>query len=75
MNRAFPAAHHQIRGQILFDGHQVIQIGIPGKIGDAEATLPHHGANLVPVDLVPDRERNLGAVGGGQELGLDYKKQ
>jgi hypothetical protein len=40
---------------------------------DAKAALPHHGTDLVPVDLVSHRERNLGSVGNGQWRGLGYK--
>ncbi len=73
MHGAVAAAHREVRWQVLLDGDEMIQIRIPGKIGDAESPLPDHGTDLVPMDLVSHWKSNLGAVGDGQGFGLGLK--
>jgi len=74
MHGTFARAHRQIRRQVLFNGDQMVEIGVFGKVSNTEATLPHDGTDLVPVDLVSHRECNLGSVGDGQWRKLGYKK-
>ena len=49
----------------------MIEVGILGEIGDTEAALPHDRTDLVPVDLMSHRERNLGSFRDVQEQRLD----
>ena len=56
MNRVVALTHSELDRQIFLDGDGLIEIGIVGKIRDAEAALTQDTVNLVPQQLVPALE-------------------
>ncbi|OSM04845.1 hypothetical protein MAIT1_02942 [Magnetofaba australis IT-1] len=43
--------------QVLLNGHRLVEIGVTGQVGDAEAPLAQHLDDLVPQQPRPGGER------------------
>lgn len=69
VNAEVPLPHGKLDGQVLLDGHLLIEIGVVSEIGNPEAALTEYSLDAIPVDEVARLERvAMKWIGHGEQV-------